>query len=74
MASLPRSGASPSQSCESKLDDLPPDVIGEAIAGEPLGSFAAAEYAAHVVDTLLRSAAPAGRTLQVEKKKRETHE
>ncbi len=49
-------------------------VIGEAIAGEPLGSFAAAEYAAHVVDTLLRSAAPVGRTLQVEKKKRETHE
>jgi hypothetical protein len=49
-------------------------VMGEAIAGEPVGSFTAPEYAAHVVDSLLRSAelqAPAGRSLQG-KKKRET--
>ena len=40
-------------------------VMGEAIAGEPVGRFTAAEYAAHVVDALLRSAAvvaaPAGK-------------
>jgi AcrR family transcriptional regulator len=50
-------------------------VMGEAIAGEPVGSFSAPEYAAHVVDSLLRSAelaAPAaGRTLQGGKKMRE---
>lgn len=49
-------------------------VMGEAIAGEPVGSLSAAEYAAHVVDVLLRSAglaAPAERALQGKKKKRE---
>jgi AcrR family transcriptional regulator len=48
-------------------------VMGEAIAGEPVGSFSAPEYAAHVVDCLLRSAgpaAPAARSAQSGKKKK----
>jgi hypothetical protein len=49
-------------------------VMGEAIAGEPVGGFSAPEYAAHVVDVLLRSAglvAPARGARQGGKKKRE---
>lgn len=49
-------------------------VMAEAVAGEPLGSFSAPEYAAHVVEALLRSAglaAPAERSRQGGKKKRE---
>lgn len=51
-------------------------VMGEAIAGEPVGSFSAPDYAAHVVDSLLRSAgleAPARRT-QGGKKKQEAEQ
>lgn len=49
-------------------------VMGEVIAGAPVGSFSASEYAGHVVDSLLRGAgltAPAGRSSQGEKRKRE---
>jgi AcrR family transcriptional regulator len=48
-------------------------VMGEAIAGEPVGSFSAPEYAVHVVDSLLRSAGlavPAARPAHGGKKKK----